>query len=188
MKKICSDLEMILVRHKPDKEVGEKLYPLLQAEKTCIWTSGSAGSLDNLDSIISILSEWRTRDEYIGDILQSYLMISKMLRMIYINGDDYINSLNTYGELKEDFVIGKMSIKDFKNKMADSANKAQIQMIEQYCRSLKGMLEEPYIGRRKEKMSEFNADSIEFFLTMYYVNKINRAQGFEEEECENQYN
>ena len=188
MKKVCADLEMILVRYKPDQEITEKLFPLLHDEKTCIWTLGSAGSLDNLESIIRILSEWKTQNEYISDILQSYLMISKMLRMIYINGDDYINSLNTYGELKEDFVIGKMSIKDFKNKMADSANKAQIQMIEQYCRSLKGMLEEPYIGRRKEKMSEFNADSIEFFLTMYYVNKINRAQGFEEEECENQYN
>ena len=81
-----------------------------------------------------------------------------------------------------------MSIKDFKDKMADPSNKAQIQMIGKYCRSLKEMLEEPFIGRMKEKKSEFNADSIEFFLTMYYVNKINRAQEFEEEDGEDQYN
>lgn len=69
--------------------------------------------------------------------------------------------------------------------MSAKDSSPQIRKIDQYCIALRDMLEDPYHNENKEKISRFNEISIEFFLSMYYLNKINRAGELKGEKYEN---
>ena len=60
-----------------------------------------------------------------------------------------------------------------------------IKKIIQYCNALKEMLESPYKIGEKDRKQEFNRLSIDFFLSMYYLNKMNCVQVLKEEGYEN---
>lgn len=185
MQKVCSDIEEIIRESSENQKVFKYLLLLMSKDGVFDPTVENGETLRNLDSMILYMGEWANTDKSCREIVKKYLTVIRILRTIYLKGPDYIKQLNGFRCLEEDFIKGKEQIGRFRRKMSAKDSSPQIRKIDQYCIALRDMLEDPYHNENKEKISRFNEISIEFFLSMYYLNKINRAGELKGEEYEN---
>ena len=201
--KICDDIKSMLEEYDLKEETVSKLNQITAGKDPDVWKSQNLKGVEILDD----LEEWagdaaldkKLRTET-ADLLKRYRTIIQMVRILYERGDEYISRLGQYEELKKDLLRGREEIKDFREKLkvfGDQTKDAEEQReqtdelrisakkINQYCEGLRDMMEEPYQNLSGEKRSGFHKMSIEFFLSMYYLNKTQCAGMLKEKNNEN---
>lgn len=173
--KICRDVDRMLNGVRME---SEKRQDLAGIRKGFLWEYGSVQCLNSLtdleDYADGILREDELRDDY-AEILKRYKTMIQMVRVLYGNGNDYIGQLNAHDSLKQDLLSGKKVIASFRKYMQDNEDVA-ICKIADYCDALKEMMENPFEGTEENARILFNRTSINFFLSMYYLNKMNCAK------------
>ncbi len=204
MRKICADISDILEEHCAQDSPFEDLRKLAAEEDSFAWKYGNIRCWENIENITEYLvnlnkylagalnSERREADEKekkesirrAERYITRYITIVRMIQAIFESADEHIGKLDTYAELREDMFRGRERIGKFRDNMDEDEN-IWIKKIIQYCNALKEMLESPYKIGEKDRKQEFNRLSIDFFLSMYYLNKMNCVQVLKEEGYEN---
>lgn len=166
---------ILLLAQKKGKEFNE-------LKKTAVWEADTeAAVLEILDLIQSwdrICREIRTGKEKGGktseseqELLRLCEYVLKIMGQITDRAKGQIEHMNTYSELKEDYIRGVNRLSGLNQKMCGDENE-----LVRYIGNFSCLLSERQNKPRKfledlTKCEELNGRCIDFFLTMYFANK-----------------
>lgn len=168
LKKFCENLKGDVLQESVKKGLDRVLTEMTKEGNT----------YSDIDILTTIKEVEQTKDNRISaddEILSCIIKILKVLDRLLFTNVYYIGELCRNSFLLNDYREGAAQLNGIMEKI-DKDNDLSMTKIKKMCDSSKGFISKKHYKTGEVKDSQFNAESIEFLLDLYYKRKIRNSR------------